>query len=85
MKKLYQNIKKVIGKKTFVLSFQSSELSIKFGTAIARTFGAIAQWGLEIFLKFHLHIYKFFSKMLSRDHLRIFPDFRHPSTMTAVF
>ena len=46
MKKLYQNIKKVIGeKKTFVLSFQSSELSIEFGTAIARTFGAIAQWG----------------------------------------
>ena len=32
-------------KKTFVLSFQSSELSIEFGTAIARTFGAIAQWG----------------------------------------
>jgi hypothetical protein len=45
MKKLYQNIKKVIGKKTFVLSFQSSELSIEFGAAIARTFGAMAQWG----------------------------------------
>ena len=36
-------------KKTFVLSFQSSELSIEFGTAIARTFGAIAQWGWKYF------------------------------------
>jgi len=53
-KKLYQNIKKVIGEKIFVLSFQSSELSIEFGTAIARTFGAIAQWGRNI-LKLHLN------------------------------
>ena len=37
-----------LGKK-IVLSFQSSELSIEFGTAIARTFGAIAQWVRNIF------------------------------------
>ena len=41
MKKLYQ---KGHWEKKIVLSFQSSELSIEFGTAIARTFGAIAQW-----------------------------------------
>ena len=80
-KNLWKNYIKIskrsLGKKTFVLSFQSSELSIEFGTAIARTFGAIAQWGwkyfwscIYIFILFWFH--KLFSKKLSRDHLSSF-------------